>query len=107
MANHENSVQNPGGPGLGPVAAPGHPGPNGATHVAAVAIGPPPTGPINPAALTVEQLARLLTVAGGRAVAEATIRQHIDAGAPSLADGRLNLVHYVAWLLREVAIGEE
>ncbi len=61
----------------------------------------------SPSALTVEQLARLLTAAGRRTIAEATIRRHVEAGAPTLADGRLNLVHYVAWLVREVSVGEE
>ena len=31
-------------------------------------------------------------------VAEATLRQHVDEGAPTNGDGTLNLVHYAAWL---------
>ncbi|MCG3181856.1 MAG: hypothetical protein BIFFINMI_04291 [Phycisphaerae bacterium] len=75
----------------------------GATGAAEQAAG----GHVRPGALTVEQMARLLTAAGGRTIGEATVRRHIDAGAPTLADGRLNLVHYLAWLVREVAVGEE
>jgi predicted transcriptional regulator len=54
------------------------------------------TGQINPAALAVAQAARLL------GVAEQTIRDHVAAGAPTAADGRINLVHYAAWLNREL-----
>ena len=59
----------------------------------------PPGGPgaVNPAALSVAQLARML------AVPEETIRRHLAAGAPASADGRMNLVHYAAWLNRELA----
>jgi hypothetical protein len=58
-------------------------------------------GPANPAALTVEQLARML------AVPEEKVREHLAAGAPTAADPdgqvvRINLVHYVAWLNREL-----
>ena len=51
----------------------------------------------NPAALTAAQLARML------GVPEETIRRHVAAGAPASADGRMNLVHYAAWLNRELA----
>jgi len=54
-------------------------------------------GAVNPAALTVEQLARML------GVPEDAIRRHVAAGAPASADGRMNLVHYAAWLNRELA----
>jgi len=54
-------------------------------------------GAVNPAALTAAQLARLL------GVPEETIRRHVAAGAPAGADGRMNLVHYAAWLNKELA----
>lgn len=66
--------------------------------------GSPPAA--NPAALTVEQAARILTAVGGRHTTVETIRRHIEAGAPVAADGRLNLVHYMAWLIRELSDGE-
>jgi len=56
---------------------------------------------VNPAALTVEQVARLLTAAGGGAVSVEAVRRHIERGAPTSADGRVNLVCYAAWLVRE------
>ena len=58
-------------------------------------------GAVNPAALSVAQLARML------GVPEETVRRHVAAGAPASADGRMNLVHYAAWLNRELAsLGE-
>ena len=58
-------------------------------------------GAVNPAALTAAQLARML------GVPEQTIRRHLAAGAPASADGRINLVHYAAWLNRELASSGE
>jgi len=58
---------------------------------------------VNPSSLTVEQLARLLTSSGAKMATVEIIRQHIELGAPMAADGRMNLVHYMAWVAREVA----
>ena len=58
---------------------------------------PPADGPANPAALTVEQLARMLGVPAQK------VREHVDAGAPTGPGGTVNLVHYAAWLNRELA----
>lgn len=60
------------------------------------------TGAVNPMALTVEELARLLTAAGGLRVTPEQVRADLEAGAPVGRDGRINLVHYAAWLAREV-----
>lgn len=51
---------------------------------------------LDPAALTVAQLARLL------GVAEQKLRDHVTEGAPVGADGKINLVHYTAWLNRRL-----
>ena len=58
--------------------------------------GPPADGPVNPTALTVEQLARMLAVPAEK------VRDHVAAGAPLAADGTINLVHYAAWLNGEL-----
>ena len=58
--------------------------------------GPRADGAVNPAALTVEQLARMLGVPAGK------VREHLAAGAPTGSDGTVNLVHYAAWLNREL-----
>jgi len=55
-----------------------------------------PPARLDPAALTVAQLARLL------GVAEQKVREHVDRGAPAGPDGRINLVHYTAWLNRQL-----
>jgi hypothetical protein len=55
---------------------------------------------LDPAALAPAELARIL------AVPEAKVRGHIAAGAPTGPDGTVNLVHYVAWINRELAAGD-
>ncbi len=60
---------------------------------------------LNPAALPVADAARVLTRLGGKPVTEAMLRADIDAGAPTNADGSINLVHYAAWLVKEMAAG--
>ena len=59
-----------------------------------------------PLALTVAQTAKILSAVGGRRISEEMIRADIDAGAPVNPDGTINLVHYTAWLAREVAGGD-
>ena len=63
--------------------------------------GPAPQA-INPNSLSIEEIARLLSAAGGRKVSPEQVKADIEAGAPAGADGRMNLVHYAAWLVREV-----
>ena len=62
---------------------------------------------VDPAALTVEQVSQLLTAAGARHADVETIRRHVADGAPVSAEAKLNLVHYMAWLVREVSHGED
>ncbi|HUX01384.1 MAG TPA: hypothetical protein VMY35_10445 [Phycisphaerae bacterium] len=56
---------------------------------------PPPAA--DPTSLTAAAAARLL-----RVPVEA-ITRHIELGAPADPEGRLNLIHYAAWLLRQLA----
>ncbi|QYU66487.1 hypothetical protein J4558_16080 [Leptolyngbya sp. 15MV] len=63
---------------------------------------------LNPAALGVADAARVLTrigVVGGKPVTEEMLRADIDAGAPTNANGTINLVHYAAWLVKEMNTG--
>ncbi|MFN5660527.1 MAG: hypothetical protein ACK48N_00370, partial [Planctomyces sp.] len=60
---------------------------------------------LNPAAMPVADAARVLTRLGGKPVTDAMLRADIDAGAPVNADGSLNLVHYAAWLVKEMSAG--
>ena len=90
MASDEDSSRILPAPAEGP-AGPGAPG------------APPAAADrMDPLALTVAQAARLLSAAGGIAVTEDAIRWHIAAGAPTTADGRINLVHYAAWLNKDM-----
>jgi hypothetical protein len=60
---------------------------------------------LNPGALPVADAARVLTRlvrGGGKAVTEDMLRADINAGAPTNADGSINLVHYAAWLVKEM-----
>jgi hypothetical protein len=56
----------------------------------------------DPSSLTLADTARLLMRATGQTVTVAMIEADRAAGAPANADGTLNLVHYAAWLVREV-----
>lgn len=58
-------------------------------------------------ALTPAQTAKILAAAGQRRITEATIRADLDAGAPVNADGTVNLVHYAAWLVKELATRDD
>ena len=58
---------------------------------------------MNPNALVPADAARLLTKAGGEPVTEEMIRADLDDGAPLNRDGTLNLVHYAAWLVKELS----
>ena len=52
-----------------------------------------------------DEAARLLTKVGGRPVSAEMLQTDLDCGAPTNHDGTMNLVHYAAWLVRELAGG--
>lgn len=56
----------------------------------------------NPAALSPAELAGILVKAGSKAATEELIRRHLAMGAPLNPDGTLHLVHYTAWLVRQI-----
>ncbi len=59
-------------------------------------------GGINPQALRLEDLARILTALGPTPVPIETIQSDIACGAPVNRDGTINLLHYASWLARNV-----
>lgn len=61
---------------------------------------------VNPNRLTVEQLAKILTNSYRQIVPVDQISQDVSDGAPTNADGTINLVHYTAWLLQEKHRGD-
>ena len=56
-------------------------------------------------ALTPAQTAKILAAAGNRRITVSMVAADIQAGAPTNDDGTINLLHYTAWLVREVARG--
>ncbi|QEG02332.1 hypothetical protein Mal15_64190 [Stieleria maiorica] len=61
---------------------------------------------LNPNAMTAEQTAALFSKLRQRKVPVAEIEADIEAGAPTNAAGRLNLLNYTAWMLKEAGRGE-
>ena len=66
----------------------------------------PSPPPLNPNALTVADAARLLAKASGERITEAMIQADLAAGAPTSPEGAINLVHYAAWLVKEMPGGD-
>jgi hypothetical protein len=64
------------------------------------------TARLSPSALSLADAAQLLSAVGSSAVTEDLLRADVGLGAPTNPDGTLNLVHYAAWLVREVARGD-
>jgi hypothetical protein len=58
---------------------------------------------LSPTSLTVTDAARLLTKAGDQPVTIVMLEADLAGGAPANADGSINLVHYAAWLAREMS----
>ena len=57
--------------------------------------------PLNPNALSVADAARLLAKASGERITEAMLQADLAAGAPT-SPNAINLVHYAAWLVKEM-----
>ena len=58
---------------------------------------------IDPSKLTSQQTAKLLTRLGEVDVDADSVEDDLADGAPANADGSLNAMRYVAWLVRELA----
>ena len=58
---------------------------------------------IDPSKLTPQQTAELLSRLGEVAVDTDSVEDDLADGAPTNADGTLNLMRYNAWLVRELA----
>lgn len=62
--------------------------------------------PIDPNRLTPEQATKLLSAAAKIRIPVEQIAADLEAGAPRNTDGTLSLVHYAAWLLKEMGRGD-
>jgi hypothetical protein len=65
----------------------------------------PATLTLDPQALALSDAARVLSAACGGTIDIQMLEEDLASGAPANADGTLNLVHYAAWLLREMQRG--
>ena len=61
--------------------------------------------PVDPNRLTLEQAAKLLSAAAKLRVPVDQITADLEAGAPQNPDGTMNLMHYAAWLVKEMGRG--
>jgi hypothetical protein len=66
----------------------------------------PDSTALNPAALSLAATAQLLSRVSGSPITEAMLGEDVIAGAPTNADGTLNLVQYAAWLVKEMGRGD-
>jgi hypothetical protein len=64
-----------------------------------------PAAGLNPQALQLADMARVLSASGLKPVTVEMLQADIDNGAPTNADGTFNLVQFVAWLEKEMARG--
>ena len=57
---------------------------------------------LNPLALLPETLVKLLRKSGFREMADEDFQKLVDAGLPLNGDGTVNIIEYLAWLIKEV-----
>jgi hypothetical protein len=58
---------------------------------------------MNPQCLRLTDLARVLSAMGPKPVTVAMLEDDVANGAPTNADGTLNLIQFLAWLIKENA----
>lgn len=61
---------------------------------------------IDPNRLTLEQAAKLLSAAVKVRIPLEQIEKDVEAGAPTNQDGTISLVHYAAWVVKEMGRGD-
>ena len=61
---------------------------------------------LNPLAMSLDAAARVLSASGKKPVTVELLRADLRAGAPTNADGTINLIHYCAWLAKEMGRGD-
>ena len=59
-------------------------------------------GGLNPQALRLEDLAQILSAMGPKPVTVEMLQADIDDGAPVNRDGTMHLLHFAAWLAKEM-----
>ena len=61
---------------------------------------------LSPTAITLPQAAQLLSKLSARPITVELLEADVAAGAPTNLNGTLNLVHYAAWLVKEMGHGD-
>lgn len=61
---------------------------------------------LDPKSLSVEQAAKLLSAAFKVRIPPEQIAADLESGAPQNPDGTINLVHYAAFLVKEMGRGK-
>ena len=61
---------------------------------------------VDPARLSIEQAAKLLSAAFRERIDVEKIQTDVDGGAPTNPDGTINLVNYSAWQAKEMGRGD-
>ncbi|MPM18553.1 hypothetical protein SDC9_64965 [bioreactor metagenome] len=57
---------------------------------------------LKPLALSPENLVKVLVRSGCRIMTMELLQRDIDAGMPVNADGTINLINYMAWMIKEI-----
>jgi len=65
----------------------------------------PAGSPLKPTALSVEDAAKILSATYGKTITAKMVRTIAERGDLLQADGTINLVHYAAWLVKEISRG--
>lgn len=66
-----------------------------------------PRMPLSPMAMPLADAAKILSRAASASITVSMLEADIVAGAPTNADGTLNLVHYAAWLVKQIGRGND
>jgi hypothetical protein len=61
---------------------------------------------VNPQSMKIGDAARMLSAISKFEITEDMLRSDVESGAPTNADGTINLVHYAAWLCKEMGRGD-
>jgi hypothetical protein len=62
---------------------------------------------LDPASLNIENLVKVLRASGSNEITEEKVQTDIDEGLPVNADGSINLIHYAAWMVKEMGRGRD
>jgi len=63
--------------------------------------------PLKITALSISDVAKVLSSASGRQITEEQVREIAEQGNLLKPDGRINLIEYAAFLIRELAHGSD